>query len=110
MAATSRNLPASLTRKPASQATPAKPAPPADERIVLYLAVPDRRLITPLTKACRLFASRRSTVPLELRIFHEPNLPNTPFDDLALLGTLTEFGDVEGIDYVSVKPEDLHRR
>lgn len=108
---TARNLPASLTRKasnaPISPKHPISPSGKQPERIVLYLAVPDPRAVQLLQRSARVFASRRSPVPLELRIFHAPNLPNTPFDDLALLGTLTELGDVEGLTYVTVKPEDL---
>ena len=106
---TTKNLPASLlrsTKEPVAQ--PAKQADPRNtDKIVLYLAVPDARIAQLLKQRARVFASRRSPVPLELRIFHAPNLPNTPFDDLALLATLTELGDVEGLDYLTVKPEDL---
>ena len=106
---TTRNLPASLLRstKAAVSPTAEQAGPPQLERIVLYLAVPDARIAQLLRQRARVFASRLSKVPLELRIFHAPNLPNTPFDDLALLGTLTELGDVNGLDYVTIKPEDL---
>lgn len=111
---TARNLPAALTRKPTIRPSHREDSDAgsgsrtgAPEHIVLYLAVQDRRVIPLLQRSARVFSSRRSQVPLELRVFHAPDLPNTPFDDLAVLATLTEFGDVEGVDYVTIKPEDL---
>ena len=114
---TARNLPASLTRarrhpaspdngKPNEPAKQAEPGRPPD-KIVIYLAVPDPRVAQLLKQRARVFASRRSRVPLELHIFTEPNLPNVALDDLVTLAALTEVGEVDGLDVLSITPEDL---
>lgn len=94
---TSRNLPAALAPR-----TPAKPAEP----VVLYIAVPDERFLKAL-RHTRLFSSARDGRPVELRAFMAPDLPNLPFEDLRLLGTLTEFGTVADLPLTILKSEKL---
>lgn len=99
-----RNLPPSLA-PPASP--PSTPDPAEPDTVVFYLAVPDTRFIPALKHKARLFSSARTDIQVELRVFHAPNLPNVPLDQLQLLGTLSELGEVKDLDITTIRPERL---
>lgn len=80
-------------------------APGLASPIHLYLFVPDKRFLAVLKQKARVFSSMNTPTPLTLTVFYGPDLPNLPTDSLQLLGTLTEYGDVEGIEVISLTPE-----
>ena len=104
-----RPIPAALMRRPETSSKVLQPTAlgPAPTPIRLYLAVPDKRFLPVLKQKARVFSSLRSDQPVTLYAFHAPDLPNLPTDDLKLLGTLTEFGDVDGVEIITLTPEPI---
>lgn len=101
-------LPARLRRDGTTQ----RPRPPAEAPVpaplIVYLAVPDERLLKAIRKS-RVFVSEKADRPIELRAFHPPGFPNLPDEAIRLLGNLTEIGEVVDQPLVTVSPEPLRR-